>query len=547
LFREMAEELVRYRMVNRLRALLNDANTYPLERENSRLWREYYSARILHLEGKKSVAQKQYEGIIAANPSDPKLCAYAMTDYGEVLRHLHRNEQAVPYLEKAIAAMSIDTKIVEAFHLLAGAYRRLNRHADAWATAERLRDYCTKIGDRYGLLLVLDRLEAFHINDGNFLQADVIRKQRMEILASLQFKSLYMEMLILGGLGFYRALLSGRYHETERELGMALRIARELNAINLVYILRDLGFVLGMQDEYIHAENAFNESLSILEFDVALQEVEGAVTDGMWGFILNRQGHHKEAEQKLLHSLETRQRLRDMLDLPIVYVWLGELSEIRFLLDSSNDQLERGGSYYTEAVSLARSLQTRHYFRVWALTGLVRVKHAQGEYHAIPPLLAEAEGLAQQYEYNDHLASLRLTQGHIAWEGVGQVSNLSYGFDAALRYYQHALIYALRYNRFLLDEVLSGRPQGTPLRPIIPECLKRGEEGRRMLIALRDWWQMGTNDIGTPRPDTISPIPEGIPLLEAERIARQREPGDGSPQKSVVEQIEAALKNVEAG
>jgi hypothetical protein len=63
----------------------------------------------------------------------------------------------------------------------------------------------------------------------------------------------------------------------------------------------------------------------------------------------------------------------------------------------------------------------------------------------------------------------------------------------------------------------------------------------RMLIALRDWWQTGVNDIGTPRPDTISPIPEGIPLLEAERIARKREPGDGTPQKSVVEQIENAL------
>jgi hypothetical protein len=62
-----------------------------------------------------------------------------------------------------------------------------------------------------------------------------------------------------------------------------------------------------------------------------------------------------------------------------------------------------------------------------------------------------------------------------------------------------------------------------------------------MRIAMRDGWQTGINDIGTPRPDTISPIREGIPLLEAERIARQREPGDGSPQKSVVEQIEAVL------
>ncbi len=115
------------------------------------------------------------------------------------------------------------------------------------------------------------------------------------------------------------------------------------------------------------------------------------------------------------------------------------------------------------------------------------------------------------------------------------------GFDIALRYYRHALIYALRYNRFLLDEVLSGHPQGTPLRPIISECLKHGEEGWRMLIALRDWWQSGTNDIGTPCPNTISPIPEGIALLEAEHIPRQREPGDGSLQRSVVEQIENAV------
>lgn len=62
-----------------------------------------------------------------------------------------------------------------------------------------------------------------------------------------------------------------------------------------------------------------------------------------------------------------------------------------------------------------------------------------------------------------------------------------------------------------------------------------------MLMTLRDWWQSGVNDIGTPRPDTISPIPEGLPLLEAERMARQREPGDGSPQKSVLEQFNTAL------
>ena len=58
-----------------------------------------------------------------------------------------------------------------------------------------------------------------------------------------------------------------------------------------------------------------------------------------------------------------------------------------------------------------------------------------------------------------------------------------------------------------------------------------------MLVTVRDWWKTGVNEIGTLRPDTISPIPEGIALLEAERIARARAPDDGSPQECVVEQI----------
>jgi tetratricopeptide (TPR) repeat protein len=174
LFREMAEELVRYRMVNRLRALLNDANTYPLERENSRLWREYYETRILHLENQVSAARERYERLISVNPTDLKLRAYVMADYGDVLRQLKKNEQAISYLEKAISAIPIDTKLVWSFHQLAGGYRRLNRHADAWAAVKKVKEYCAEIGDRYGLLLALDRLEYFYTEDGDFRQADAI-------------------------------------------------------------------------------------------------------------------------------------------------------------------------------------------------------------------------------------------------------------------------------------------------------------------------------------------------------------------------------------
>jgi hypothetical protein len=117
----------------------------------------------------------------------------------------------------------------------------------------------------------------------------------------------------------------------------------------------------------------------------------------------------------------------------------------------------------------------RRYFECAALTGLVRVKYAQGAHDAIPSFSEEAEQLAQQYEYNDYFTSLYLTRGHIAWDGL--IPAWESGFDTALHFYQLALIHALRFNRFLLDEMLSGREQGTPLRPMILHCLEHGKEG----------------------------------------------------------------------
>lgn len=263
-------------------------------------------------------------------------------------------------------------------------------------------------------------------------------------------------------------------------------------------------------------------------------ELEVFIALSFLGIACYKCGEIKKAEDNLLRAMDVGQRLRAHLDYVPLYTGMLYETTLRF---------DKAEFYFNIAKAEAHRID-RHYYESSSLTGLVRVKHAQGNYEAIPPLQAEAEQLAQLYEYNDHLASLRLTKGHVVWEGIGEVvSPIQQGENISpLQQYQRALIYALRFNRFLLDEVLSGRPQGTPLRPIIPYCLERGEKGQQMLIALRDWWQTGINDIGTSHPDTISPIPEGIPLLEAERIAREREPGDGSLQKSVVEQIEVALQ-----
>jgi hypothetical protein len=110
-----------------------------------------------------------------------------------------------------------------------------------------------------------------------------------------------------------------------------------------------------------------------------------------------------------------------------------------------------------------------------------------------------------------------------------------------LKHYQAALIYGLRFNRFLLDEILSGPPERVAFAPIIPACLKQGPPGLDLLCFLREWWKTGLNRVGGSDCVVVSPLIEGIPLLEAETIGRQAEPGDGTRQQSVDEQLEQAI------
>ena len=543
LFREMAEELVRYRMVNRLRALLNDANTYPLERENSRLWREYYNARLAHLEGRLTEAVKAYQAIGNEEYADSKLRAYALCDLGNILCRPDRVmshplgtsvalSEVTDIIHLSLQLAPLDSKLVSNFISLRTVYELQHLWQDARSAINKMLQFCIQQNDLWGIANAYFLLRWNYTLVGDFRQMLAMHRACCDVASSLiSFPFVKLETLRTTR-GW---IWMGRYAEVERNFRETQMILSEIYTPEIASETdANLAHALGRQGKFKEARQRFEQAFAVRkemgdEFFLAYWGV-------FYGEIFLLEGNLNEAELRLRKSLTWKGNLKPGY-LTIALDLLGRLFELRHRWTEAEE------SYHQ---SLNSGLGC-HYLNSSALTGLIRVKHAQGDYAAIPPLLAEAEQLAQQYEYNDHLASLRLTQGHLAWEGVGQVSNLSYGFDAALRYYQHALIYALRYNRFLLDEVLSGRPQGTLLRPIIPECLKRGEEGRRMLIALRDWWQTGVNDIGTPRPDTISPIPEGIPLLEAERIAREREPGDGSPQKGVVEQIEAALKNVEAG
>jgi tetratricopeptide (TPR) repeat protein len=539
LFQEMAEELVRHRLVNRLRALLNDVNTYPLERENSRLWRDYYMACLLDQEGRWLPAEELFESI-AQNPNaSNQVRSYALGRWGTYLARPERisrpggAEKAIKVLQASLEKLARYDFTTAYFAFELGlVYERLCQWDKAWEYFNKFEQFASSLGKSYQTAYMKSSLKDPYAKTGNWRKLLALHQEVVNLLEELPNSSDIRSSILHT---WSVALVAmGRYAEAEQIFRDGLEYWTRLGT-DTSYFHRYVGYSVGLQDRFEEAHSEFQKAMDESKKWVALRDnfdLDRATLlhYSFWAFVHLRAGELDLARRKFLCALWLKRRHKDYIGLPELFVGLGIVYELH-------------SNYIVATQWYARCLRlkwtSRCYHECAALTGLIRVKHAQGDYAAIPPLLAEAEQLAQQYEYNDHLASLRLTQGHIAWEGNAPA--WENGFDAALRYYQHALIYALRYNRFLLDEVLSGRPQGTPLRPIIPECLKRGEEGRRMLIALHDWWQTGLNDIGTPRPDTISPIPEGIPLLEAERIAREREPGDGSPQKSVVEQIESAL------
>lgn len=553
LFQEMAETLTRYRLVNRLRTLLKDVNTYTLERENSKLWRAYYAARLAELEERLTDALTEYEAIDRAQHVEPKLRAYALCDLGFILTRREfllkdpSGQRAKSALEKSLnLGISVDLKLFNSFWALGDLYRRLNDLEDGMPNYQRAIQSVEQLGDQYTATRLKQDIVIKLIFHGRFGAISGYSKLTSEMS---QIYATYPLLAIEFGEAIaVPSVWMGRYAQIEKDLGILLKELTKLSQFDYwqeerrALVLRALCYAAGMQGKEAVARKHFDDLMQMIESGrVRRDSVFKSLAFAFYGNVEMRMGHLDHAGGLLQSALDIRRAIDDVTGMPENLTWLGDLCHLKakqvFDDHEAKDLMNAALSYYYPTAKYP--WKTRPYFLCGALTGLVRVKHAQGDYSAIPPLLAEAEQLAQQYEYNDHFASLRLTQGHIAWEG--NAPTWDNGLAAALSFYQHALIYALRYNRFLLDEVLSGRPQGTPLRPIIPQSLEHSEEGRQMLTALRDWWQTGVNDIGTPRPDTISPLPEGVPLLEAERIAREREPGDGSLQKYVIEQIDAAL------
>ncbi len=536
LFQEIAEALTRASLINQLRTLMNDINSYSQQflYENGRLWVPYYNARLMHLKLQWSEALKYYIEIGERQDIDAKLKAYALCDWSQVLSYREFlfppgvAEKAMQVSNQSLQVMPIlDVKLILNYKTQSDiSFSVWGNWDKAFDLLRQIQSYYEERGDGYGQAFALRTIQTLAAVRGDWhtllsAREDGLKKLPMQFKRSL----LHAELLAWWSPAY---AWTGRYAEAERNTRQGMSIAKEVGEVDLRGDLRDLGVVLAFQGKYQESTAYFEEALA-LNAKLGHSDLDRSTTLRFQAISLLRGGNLGEARQQLEEVSELIARATYKPAMGEVQAWLGLANEL------GKDWSSALGCY-----QLSLEFLGRHYFECAALTGLVRVKYAQEEYDATPPFLKEAEQLAQQYEYNDYFTSLYLTRGHITWNGL--IPEWESGFDSALHYYQLALIHALRYNRFLLDEALAGREQGTPLQPIIPHCLERGKEGQRMLVALRDWWQSGMNDIGIPRPDTISPILEGISLLGAERIARNREPGDGSVQVSVVEQISMVLQ-----
>ena len=528
LFQATAEELARYRMVNRLKSLLSDANTYPLEQENSRLWREYYHARILNLEGNEKASIAIYEKIIANHQIDTKLKAYSLGDLGYIWIHFNYDQAAadksIQLLEEGYKFLpKSDFKLTSIFEQLSWIYQNWKHDiAKHLEYTNQLSEWAENQNDEYTIIEAYELLQSNYTSIGYWKEVLKFRVKALQKIENFpNRKSLGVRVKRADRWAFPRM---GRYKESEIACIDALEYAQQVDdALYIADISRDLGHNLGLQRKYSLAYKYLADSQNFYENTIVIRQI--GIISGYQGRILITQNLLNQAEKAFNKGLQFKRESSDNVGIPQILAWFGELEEIRL-------NYGKAEYYYRETLNNYR-WTGRYHDECRALVGLARVKYAQGKLADVPALIAEAEALAQQYEYNEHIAALHLLQGHLLWQEEP---------DAAFDFYQQALIYALRYNRFCLDEILFGDNIPTPYQPLIPFCLQRGEDGRNTLRRLKAFWQTGANDVGQPRPDTISPIPENIPLLDAERLAREREPGDGSPQMPVMERLDSVLQ-----
>jgi tetratricopeptide (TPR) repeat protein len=425
-------------------------------------------------------------------------------------------------LEEGASNEQADTYVLyERARLLLGNYK-LQQAEEAFLKISRPEDGTGVVTKRD----LLNSLGTVYYFQGNWKKALVCFQEGLANSRERKQDSAYNHMRIAK---LY--LVQGLINQAEKEFLIALDELQDMNEelLTPARVCYGLGDICVIDGRYNAALEWYDKSLGVLRQIKAWRDVIIALLNK--SVLLSILGKSEESFEIVEEALKLAEEIKDERGVALAKCKFGDLT----LLEKRWD---KALNYYRESRAGFMAVED-NYFLVQTNLRIAIAREVPLDNPEMVSLCNEAESFCTKYEYWDQFAILQLVRANALWStpGVHGANN----WEVSLNYYQKAMIYALHYNRFALDEVLRGGELATPLLPIIPNCLERGEEGRNMLTALHDWWQSGKSELGVSRPDAILPLPEGMSLVEAERIAREREPGDGSPQKTVLEQIEKAL------
>ncbi len=385
-----------------------------------------------------------------------------------------------------------------------------------------------KMGHRRKVAFITERIGQTYLIEGNNKQAILHKEKALEVFEELndtwsiawtldELATCYIEV--------------GRWNQALNLIERAISVFSEWQDRREAACLVRKGFIYQLQDRYDQAMEIFQTVID------RFGELSSWSAEGLYsgiGYVYFNRGDYEQALtyfQKVVDSFELRRKkisakLSGGARLGDYYSAIGDFDEAINQYQKSLNTAKRLGSHSYWCRALLRLLITWYQLKKW-----VEVDRAA----------LEIEKIGNKYPFHYHFSILYLVKAQIAWSG--DIPAWGTGFKSALHYYQESLIHALNANRYRLDDNFVSTDIYRAKLSIIPYCQARGEEGKKMLTALLDWWQTGTNDTGIPREENISLIPEGIPLLEAEKLARQNEPGDDSPQKTVVENLTEAINS----
>lgn len=524
--RELAESLLRLQQVAAFRALVSDANTWPLKDAGALLCRRYYGARLRQLAGTSTGAEADLREVAASDDADPTLKAYAWCDLGAIFAQLERlaepdgQNRALDAVRRSLALRpDLDTKLATNHVTLMNISNARADWAESIEHLNDLRQYAARVSDAQGLVQADLQLATIQALQGDFRACLQTRDRYLGAIRDLgDPPALRMQARYFT----WPLVFAGRLGEAQESAEEAYRLAAQLEERELlITILESIALACGLQGDGVQAAERFAEAMNFYDNvyrgegtdDPTKGERYIRATLSFRGLVAMRSGRLEEAANDIRAALRIKQAIGDHIGTPELHCWLGQIAEL-------NGDPDGARAAYSQVLDLAAL--HRYYFQALAHAGLGRL--AVEEDAGAAAHLDAAQDSGERYGYADVLAQVAVARGHASWSGADR--------DVTVLHYQAAMSHALQHNRYLLDDIVGDRPAGSPLLPVTAACRARGVAGRDVLTRLHAWWHSAS--LPGSEPPTS--------LTDAERTARLREPGTGGPQSTVIEQLGAALE-----